>query len=223
MDKNRLWTIGLAAAIAVVALVGWFLGISPIVEQTSAAKIQQQSLVVNNDSSQARVAALKKQFENIGTLEAQRDELSKSIPTGASIASFLREVNELTTANGVTLGNAAVSAAQSYEAPVAATATTTTDTSTASASPSPSPSASTSSTDASATTTAAPAAGSALILVPVTITVSGKYDNVLAFIGGIQAGERLYLVKTVSIRASTAIEGNFDGSITGVVYALPTS
>lgn len=221
MDKNRLWTIGLGAAIAIVALAGWFLGISPIVAQTSSANIQRQSLVVTNDSSQARVAALKKQFENIGELEAQRDELSTSIPTGASIASFLREVNELTTANGVTLGNAAVSAAQSYEPPVAATATTT-DTATASASPSPSPSASNSATDTT-TTAAAPATGSGLILVPVTITVSGKYDNVLAFIGGIQAGQRLYLVKTVSIRASTAVEGDFDGSITGVVYALPSS
>lgn len=222
MDKNRLWTIGLGAAIAIVALVGWFLGISPIVEQTSAANIQKQSLALTNDSSQARVAALKKQFENIGTLETQRDELSKSIPTGASIASFLREVNALTTANGVTLGNAAVSGAQSYEPPAAAAATTSTDTAAASASPSPSPSASAQTTDAAAATPA-PATGSGLILVPITITVTGKYDNVLAFIGGIQAGERLYLVKTVSIRASTAVDGNFDGSITGVVYALPAS
>jgi Tfp pilus assembly protein PilO len=116
MDKNRLWVVGVIGAIFVVALGGWFLGISPVLGQASAAQQQRSALILSNDSGQARVALLKTEFAGIAGLKAKLGLLSESVPADADMPAFLRAVNALTVANQVTLGTVTIGDGQTFVA-----------------------------------------------------------------------------------------------------------
>ena len=68
MDRNRLINLGIVGAIALVALFGWMLGVSPVLDQTTAAKTQQAATATANDASEARLVTMKKQFANLPAL-----------------------------------------------------------------------------------------------------------------------------------------------------------
>ena len=218
MSKNRLWTLGLSAAIVVVAVLGYILGVSPILAQTSAAEQQLSSVTSSNQSTQSRNTVLKSQFSNIASLTADLSKLNVSIPLGADMPVFLREINVLIDKAGVVLGTVTVGAGELYKSPdavaVAPAATAVT--------PSPSPSPST-----GATTPIVPAApagpSSRLTLIPVQISVNGGYDAVMSFVGSVQSGERLYLVKSVAVSSSPDKPDAFVATVIGFVYALPAA
>jgi Tfp pilus assembly protein PilO len=227
INKNRLWVAGTLVAIVAVALVGWFLGISPIVAQTNNANVQRTSLETLNGTSEARVAELKEEFAGISSIEAKLTGLQESVPMTADLPVFLREVNSLTSSNDVTLGTVSIGDAQSYVAPVSATETSTDSASgsTATASPSPSPSA-TASTDSTSSTTATATAtgpGARLVQIPISITVTGTYAKVMAFTGGVQNGDRLYFVNSVNVVQATSDSDDFTATIAGFIYVLPAA
>ena len=85
MNKNRLFTLGIAGAITLVAVLGWFVGISPILEQTSATSEQVSSVTGINDINQTKLATLKKQFANIGEVQDELAGLRTSLPTVAEM------------------------------------------------------------------------------------------------------------------------------------------
>lgn len=220
MSKNRLWTLGLSAAIVLVAIFGYLLGVSPILSQTSAAEQQLASVTTTNQSTQGRNTVLKTQFTNMASLIADLGKLNVSIPLGADMPVFLREVNALTDQAGVVLGTVTVGAGELYKSPDAAAASPATAAATTSPSPSPSPSA-----DATAPVAPAAPAGpsSRLTLIPVQISVNGGYDAVMSFVGSVQSGERLYLVKSVAVTSSPETPDAFVATLIGYVYALPTA
>ncbi len=217
MSKNRVWTLGLSAAIVVVAVLGYILGVSPILSQTSAAEQQLSSVTSSNQSAQSRNTVLKSQFSNLASLTADLGKLNVSIPRGADMPVFLREINSLTDQAGVVLGTVTVGAGELYKSPDAVTAAPASTTVTPAPSPSPS---------AGATAPIAPAApagpSSRLTLIPVQISVNGGYDAVMAFVGSVQSGERLYLVKSVAVSSTPDKPDAFIGTLIGFVYALPT-
>ena len=218
MSKNRLWTLGLSAAIVIVAVFGYILGVSPILAQTSAAEQQLSSITSSNQSTQSRNAVLKTQFSNMASLSADLSKLNVSIPLGADMPVFLREINVLIDRAGVVLGTVTVSAGELYKSPDVATAAPASSAVTPSPSPSPSPGAS------APVPPAAPAGPSArLTLIPVQISVNGGYDAVMAFVGSVQTGERLYLVKSVAVSSSPEKPDAFVATVIGFVYALPTA
>ena len=217
MNKNRLFTLGITGAIALVAILGWFVGISPVLDQAAATGEQVSSAAGINDINQAKLVTLKKQFANIGEVQNELTGLRQSLPVVADMPDFLREINEFGAAHNVSLTSVTVSPPTPYEAsPATAAASTPAEGST----PTPSPSASASATATAGTTSAPPAAGSGLVVIPVQIVVTGSYADVLAFVGAIQGGPRLLLVQTF---AMTGNEGSFTGSIAADIYALPTT
>ena len=221
MNKNRLWLIGIGAAIVLVLVGGWFVGVSPILSQTSAASAQLASTDAVNSASSSRLSTLKANFSRIDDLKSQLKELSASVPDAADSAVFLREIDALTSAHSVQLQSVTLQNGTTFVppvAPAAASSTTSTDSS-ATPSPTPSPSAS-----ASASPVVPAVAGPAarLVLIPTQISVSGTYDNVMAFVGGVQAGERLYLVSNVTV-TSDSTSGGFTAALTGWIYALPSA
>jgi Tfp pilus assembly protein PilO len=217
MNKDRLWTIGGIAAIAIVVIMGWLLGISPIVSQASAADDQVASLNQANTASVTKLASLKSQFANIGPLDDSLSALRQSIPQDANISAFIQEINTLCSKDNVKLTSVTVNNAVVYTAPIAPTpATPATGTSTPSPTPTPTPA-----TAAGAAVVPAPA-GSALVVVPVTVNISGTFQDVVAFVGDIQTGSRLYLINHVSTSTgSDAGGGAFTGVLSGNVFALP--
>ena len=223
MNKDRLWVIGAVLGIVVVVVMGWFLGVSPLVTQATSANSQATSLSQANVVSKSKLSTLKQQFENIDTLQTDLATLRQSIPTGADLPTFITEINLLCARYHVSLTSVAVNDAVVFQAPVAPAApATASGGSTPAATPTPTP------TATQATGTAAPAApaasGGDLVLVPVVINVTGKFEDVVNFTGGVQAGARLYLAAEVEVAPGASTGGGaptkFLGTLTGNIYTL---
>jgi Tfp pilus assembly protein PilO len=215
MDRSRLVNVGIIGAIALVAIFGWMIGISPILSQTATAQAQQATLVSNNSASAARLVLLKKQFSEIASLKGKLGSLQQSVPTQASIPEFLNEINSLASGAGVGLTSLTVNDALTYVAPTGGTAPA----SAAVAAPSPSPSPSESSVASPPVPAAASGPTSRLVVIPVSVIVSGSYSQVMAFSGALQSGPRLFLISTMSVLQSTT-DGSFSAKLEGNVYAL---
>ena len=56
------------------------------------------------------------------------------------------------------------------------------------------------------------------IAIPIALKISGQYANVLNFVKGLQAGERLFLVTNLSTK--TVVPSTVDADITGLIYVL---
>jgi Tfp pilus assembly protein PilO len=214
MNRDRVLTLGIIGAIAVVVVLGWVVGVSPILGQVAAANEERASVASINDTNVTKLAAIKKQFENIGDTQAKLDALRGSIPADADMAEFLRTIKTYGDAQGIQLTSVEVSGVSAYVAPAVETPVPAAP---ASASPTPSPSATPSGTTAPAVTPAAPTSG--LLVIPIKISVTGTYDQVMAFSGAMQSGPRLFLVSTLAVSSAAGV---FTGDLSGNVYALPS-
>ena len=220
MNKDRLWIFGLTAAILVVAGLGYVLGVSPILSNAAAADEQRASIASTNSASEARIAVLKKQFENIGSLQEELAGLTGSVPIDGDMPVFLAEINTLTTQNAVQLTNVNVSDATKYVPPVAAAVPASSDTATGTPTPTPSPSTTTGTTTPTPMPVVMGPAGR-LVLIPVKISVKGNYGKVMAFVAAIQGGPRLFLSNTLDVAIDSTNATLFTADINGYVYALP--
>jgi Tfp pilus assembly protein PilO len=212
MNSDRLWIIGAVAGMIVVALAGWFVGISPIVAQASAADATVASTMANNAASESKLASLKTQFAGIDKLQKTLDSLRESIPEGADASVFLQELNTLSAEYNVALTSVTINAATIYQAATPTAPTTSGSTATSTPTPSPTPT-----TPAAATTPATVVPTGGLVIVPVQITVTGAFDDVKSFVGALQSGARLYLATSVEIGSSSGV---FTGSITGDIFTV---
>jgi Tfp pilus assembly protein PilO len=210
MSNNRIVNLLIGLGIVVVLLLGWFFGVSPILEQVNAANVQTDNLHSANSASAARLTNLKKQYENIGPLQEKLAKLQESIPVDADISGFLAEINTLSAAAGVTLTNLTVNDAAEYVAPGSAVAPVTPDPTATAAAPAPG------ATPAPVT----PNPSTGLVAIPIKVIVSGPYPNVMAFMGALQTGTRLLYATKLTVLASTT-DPSFSGQIEGNIYALP--
>lgn len=212
MSKTRTWVFGMLAAMLVVAIGGWMLGISPIVDQISAANAQTTSIEASNQSSQAQLASLKLRFAGVNKLRANLDKLRLSIPEEQSASAFLDEVNELSQAAGASVVSVIIANATLYTAPTptpAAGAPATTDTSTAT----PSPSATAVPTVPAAPTNTA----GQLVIIPVTVNVEGTLAQGQQFVKLLQTGQRLFVSSTMTVSSGG---GLLSTSVTGDIFTL---
>jgi Tfp pilus assembly protein PilO len=211
MNTDRLWVIAAVVGMVVVALAGWFVGISPIVAQAAAADASATSTAADNQASETKLALLKTQYAGIGKLQKSLDSLRESIPEEANASVFLQELNALSAEYGVTLTSVTVNAATVYKAVTpAATAMPSTDTSTPTPSPTPTAPATT-----TPQATTVPTTG--LVLVPVVIAATGTFDAVKAFIGAVQSGPRLYLATSAAISYGTGV---YTGTLSGDIFTV---
>jgi Tfp pilus assembly protein PilO len=215
MNTDRLWLVAAVAGMAIVAVAGWFLGVSPIVSSAVAANEQVSTITTSNAASLAKVATLKAQYASIGELQTSLDKLRESIPETPNASAFLQELDALGAPHNVTLTTVMIASATVYQAPAAPAGSTATSTSTATPTPTPTP---TSTTPTTPSTTPTSAAGQ-FVLVPVVITVTGKFSDIRDFIGAVQAGSRLYLATTVTITAGTGGQPD-TGTLTGDIFTL---
>ena len=216
MKQNRLVFIGLTAAIVVVALFGWFIGIQPILVSTAASTVQRASLVLENQQHAADLAALKKQYEGIDDLRASLAALRAEVPADSDLSTFLGELTQLAAAAGAGISSVTPGDAQLYQAPAAAvpvaadsnSTDTTADTAAATANLVP-----LAVNDAAAA--AAQEAG--FVAIPVQIGLTAGYSQLMQFVAGLQSGQRLFLVTSIALGT-----GASDAStVGGIVFVLP--
>ena len=101
--NNKLWlVIAGVAGVAILAL-GWFLGVSPKLDEMAAANEERAGVEAQNILHQKKLDALKKEFEQIDTLKEQLAEAQQSLPPGDDLSTFLGELHTLEGTSGVVL------------------------------------------------------------------------------------------------------------------------
>lgn len=235
MNRNRLSLIAAVATAVVIAVGGFFLGVQPQLASAAADDAQQTQTEQTNGASRAELDRLRKQFTTLDTMQAELAAVRDSVPTTARTDEFIRSLDAVAVTSGATVTSVSVGEAQAYTAPAAAGAAAATAAAPGAGSATPAPSATAEPTAApSPSTPAAPAATtnplvtpSNFAVIPVSISIEGTYEQALGFTGGVQDGERLFLITTVTSSSSTSSEdGAKDGvgkqtwTLGGFVYVL---
>ena len=225
MDRNRLWLIGLVAAMVAVVAVGWLLGIQPQLAAVATADQSRATVQAQNATNEAVLAKLKKDYSSIDELKQKLVSLRQSVPASAEMSAFVTELDMLAGANQVTVNSITVSDAMPYTPPVAPAPAPT-----PSASPSATPSATPSPVAAPPVEPTAPPTvtnskitAANFIAIPIQLALSGSYSNVLNFVSGLQTGPRLFLVTALSTKESAvagAPAGAVDSTVGGFVYVV---
>jgi Tfp pilus assembly protein PilO len=224
MDKNRIWTIGSVLLIVAVLGLGFLLGVQPQLAAIATANTERAAVEATNAAAEAKLAALKKQFEGIDELKTELATLVESVPTGANAPELVDQLDALAKGVGVTLTSITVADAQPYT-PVEAVAAP---------APAPDPESDQASADAVVVVpepVAPPGAppltnplvtpGNVAVL-QVQVSVKGSYAQVLDYVNGLQSGKRLFLVTSLSTTASSENNGIVEATIGGLVYAALT-
>jgi Tfp pilus assembly protein PilO len=224
MDKNRIWTIGSVLLIVAVLGLGFLLGVQPQLAAIATANTERAAVEATNAAAEAKLAALKKQFEGIDELKTELATLVESVPTGANAPELVDQLDALAKGVGVTLTSITVADAQPYT-PVEAVAAP---------APAPDPESDQASADAVVVVpepVAPPGApphtnpqvtpGNVAVL-QVPVSVKGSYAQVLDYVNGLQSGKRLFLVTSLSTTASSENNGIVEATIGGLVYAALT-
>ena len=89
---DRLWMIAGAAVIAVLALVSWFLLISPEKTDTADLRAQTETARTQAVDIRKRIATLKKQSTNLGKLKATLAGYQDALPADSGVPAFLRQL-----------------------------------------------------------------------------------------------------------------------------------
>ncbi|MBG6213154.1 Tfp pilus assembly protein PilO [Cryobacterium sp. CAN_C3] len=202
MDRNRLWVLGALVLIGATAVLGWVLGISPMLNAAKAATAERAIVETQNVAYEAQVAALKKQFDSIGDLKSDLAALQLAVPSAADIPAFVTQLDAISQQHQVTLTGITVNDAQPYVPAVVAAPVVTAAVPAEGSTPVPTaapvvPTAA--ETAAALAPTPSPLITAAnFVSVPISLTVDGNYGNVLDFLEGLQKGTRLVMVTTFS-------------------------
>lgn len=223
MDRNRWWILGTVLLIGIVGGMGWLLGISPKLDETRAASMEQVAVEAENASYEIQLASLKKQFEGIDNLRADLAALRQAVPSQADIPVFIGQLDSIAQQDQVTLTAISVSDAQPYLPEVADPAVVAPPSTNGSADrsePTPSP------TGPGETTLSGAAqrdlvTAEKFVAIPISLTVDGSYGNVLDFIEGLQKGDRLVMVTTFDVTAAAAeTPDSVTATIAAFIYVL---
>ena len=214
-SKVQSWITG-TAVLAVALLVGaWFLFIAPVREATAETTAEAVSQDDRNAIEEKRIATLKAQFADIETYRTQLAELRQEIPATPRQGEFQSQIAAIAATYSVTIVSLTVTPSTEVVVAAPAAATPTDD-----------------STDDEAA--AAPAAANlftGFYQMPITIEVVGTYQNVLSFMGDLQAvNPRTFLVTGLSATGlkdgeasgglpATAV-GDLNLVISGQMYVL---
>ncbi len=198
--NNKFWFL-IAGVLGVAILaMGWFLGISPKLDEINAANEQRTTVEEQNGLHEAKLAELKKEFQQLDSLKAELADAQASLPPGDLLSAFLGELHSLEASSGVVLTSFSAGDGQIYiaapgvgvESPLVTT--------------------------------------SNFIAIPIDLTVQGTRAQVIAFLNDLQYGKRLFLVIKLTLSQEVAAvipEGEaeapavvYEGNISGFVYVL---
>ncbi|TFW00121.1 type 4a pilus biogenesis protein PilO [Leifsonia flava] len=215
-SRDRLWIIGAVLMAVVILAGGYFLGVSPQLAAASVADSSLQDVELQNAKLQAELTSLAADKAQIDQLNAQAATVSQGLPASADYPTFIRQIDAIAAAAGVTVESYDALDAVAY-APAAAPAAATPDADggdAAAAAPAEDP--------AAAPVVAAPATyasgavtSSNLMTLPITITVSAdNSDKLFSFLHGVQFGARQFSVTTVDRTEDNTL------TVDGFIYVL---
>lgn len=103
LDAAKKWYAAAALASVVVLVAGWLLLVSPQRATADDIAAQADSQLASNQVSQAKIDALKLQYQNLPSLQAELAVVGSHIPQAANLPSLLRTLSQAAVTAGVTL------------------------------------------------------------------------------------------------------------------------
>ncbi len=190
---TRVW--GLITVVVVGALVagGYFLGVAPFLDQQKKADAERSEAADANATLEAEIAALRVTETKLDEYEDLAAEYEELVPRTVQSQRFIRTLDALAIANGVTVTEIKIDSFEQYSPPVSKA-----DAVLDELAPAPF-------TD--------PKIGpDNFVLVPFSVTVSGGWVESLSFVNALQFGERLVTYtsieqETTDVAYSTVMKG----------------
>jgi Tfp pilus assembly protein PilO len=185
----------IGAGALVVALLLWAILVSPQSSKLSSLQSQQTQLQGQQTALQAKLASLKSEKQNLSKSCADLQKIATQIPSvqsptdiDAEESSFESQFNQLTAVSGVTLTQFSGFAPATTVGGAPATTPGTTGTS-------------------GSTPTG-------VVAVPTTLAVTGNYNQISAFITGLDTFPRLFIIQTFTFDfgTTTAASSSSSGS-----------
>ncbi|WP_394552997.1 hypothetical protein ACDF64_01400 [Agromyces sp. MMS24-JH15] len=205
MNRNRIIQLVLVVGMIAIVALGFVLGIQPQLAMQASADGQRATVEAGNTAQAATLAALEEDAANTTDLESQWAAASKSIPDGTGIPEYLREVDAVAAANGVRVTGLTIADAAPYQV----------QTATVDAGGSAEPTATVPQPLQDSRITAGNFAYFA-----VDLQVTGSYEQVLGFVNGLQAGDRLMLVTNLTTTKNAGDPNLVDATVSGLIYSL---
>ncbi|MEV8253120.1 hypothetical protein AB0O95_04045 [Rhodoglobus sp. NPDC076762] len=215
MTLTRMWTLIGAAAVILILLAGYAVGVAPALATASSADEEISAVEVQNQIKLNELNDLKELAENSDKLFADLAALQTSIPSFHESSVFAQQVSALAVANGVVLTNISYINAAAALSPIAAAPAAPVE-----GSEDAGAEASTAPVDESGATAVPSVAG--LVAMDVTISAMGSYEALNAFIESVQSNTRAFSVSTAAVQIGTNA-GEFELSLNGAVYVLQSS
>ena len=215
-QSNRLWFAACASIMVILVAAGWFLGLQPALAAAAAADTQRAAVEAQIVAQQATISALDAEQRKLPSLKKEYALLQKSVPETANTSEFITDLDALAVAAGVQILGFTVAEPSAYTVPISASAgatapaeesTESSDSAAAAAGPGPAP-----------VVTNPLITQDNFVIIGMAIDVGGTYEAVLAFVEGLQSGERLFLVSGFK---STAVgDGTVRANVSGVIYVV---
>jgi Tfp pilus assembly protein PilO len=89
---DRWWLAGGALGAVALLAVGWFFLVSPQHGRAATLREQTQTAQLSIAGQQHKLAALRKDAEQLAGYRAELDRLRQALPAGAGLSAFLREL-----------------------------------------------------------------------------------------------------------------------------------
>lgn len=173
MNSKRIWTLIGALVAGAVLVLGWFVGLSPLLSQAATADAEREEVEQVNATELAKLEQMKAQYSKIGSLRVSLANLRVSLPAEADTDFVYGLLGGIQGSTGANVATITTGEAVPYGA-----------------------------ADASATAESASGAVSSvpsLYTVPLTVTFdSVETAKVLAFADAMQSSPRLFLVTGVT-------------------------
>jgi len=189
MTSNRIWVLGGAIVIFAILVLAGLLGVKPQLDAAQASTSERVNVEALNAQKRIELVSLKDEFSRIDEMSAEVAALRKSVPAAPELDEFTGELAALQAANGVTVTSYSPQAPSVFVPSAKIAANVPV------------------SIDATR-----------FVSIPVTIAISGERQASLNFITGLQSGQRLFLVTTVT--ASAVDAGTSSTTINGLLYVL---
>lgn len=106
-----------AVLVAIVLALGWFIGVSPLLAKAAEAEAARADVLKQNELLAAKVAEMKKQFDDIDVYEKELQSLNAIIPDGDDRNSFLASLEQCAAIVGGVLSSVNQADATAYLQP----------------------------------------------------------------------------------------------------------
>jgi Tfp pilus assembly protein PilO len=189
MTNNRIWVLGGVLVIFAILVLAGLLGVKPQLDAAQASTSERENVEALNAQKRIELVSLKEEFSRLDAISAQVGEVRKSIPASPDLDVFTGELAALQAAHGVTVTSYSPQAPSVFVP-----------------------------SEKAAANIPATVDATRFVTIPVEIIITGERQASLDFITGLQSGERLFLV--TSVTATAADGGVSTTNITGMLYVL---